>query len=308
MLTSFAEGVHIKNYDCHRFFSVQSLGNLEWLVLRKTDLVCGQRDDAVPQFVKPRTVQVRGSTMICSCLEYIRRQHPCRHMAAVFQCYGNLHLQPHHFHIRWWNVFGYYFESHEEANGSLTSSLSNALNQSRLSCYIDGKYIGINISESELLIFQSLAIDSDEKDLMMKLRDYCKTQVLMRQRERHHNLLNGKEEDEGDCIGSYDNENMGGSTQSILMLSDFNSQVNSLEEVTKDTSLDHIQILSIIKEKTYSLLPYIKTANDLRTCEDNLDMLIMTLSKTTLNAQEDTFGYLGERKVTMRRCKYAFER
>jgi hypothetical protein len=308
LLTSFAEGVHIKNYDCHRFFSVQSLGNLEWLVIRKTDLVCGPTEDAATQFVRPRTVQIRGSTMICSCLEYIRRQHPCRHMAAVFQCYDNLHFQPHHFHIRWWNVFGYYYESHEEANESLISCLSHALDQIRSSCYIDGKYIGINISESELLIFQSLAIDSDEKNLMMKLRDYCKTQVLIRQRETHHHLLNGTEEDEGDCFGSYDNENMGGSTQSIKMLSDFNSQVNSIDVVTKDTSLDHIQILSIFKEKTYALLPFIKTADDLRKCEDTLDMLLMTLSNTTLNAQEDTFGYLGERKVTMRRFKYAFER
>jgi hypothetical protein len=119
--------------------------------------------------------------------------------------------------------------------------------------------------------------------------------------------MNGTEIEESDGGVTFDNEDMGGLTHSVKVLSDFNSQLNSIKEGTNDASIDQTQILSILKEKTHSLLPHIKTAEDLRSCEDALDMLLMTLSKTTLNADEDTFGYLGERKAITRRAKYAFE-
>ena len=56
--------------------------------------------------------------LICSCLEPSRRQHPCRHIGAVFHQIG-LRVEPYHFHFRWWSYFHYFGLSGDSPDSNL---------------------------------------------------------------------------------------------------------------------------------------------------------------------------------------------
>jgi len=308
ILTSYAEGIHLKNHDCHDEYTVHSTEPLVWLVMRSSDLSCGTASDFVPKFVKPRIVRLRGNHMVCSCLEYSRRQHPCRHMTAVFASYKML-MQPHHFHLRWWSSFGYFFQNKDLNDGNIANQLSIALRHTRISCYAEGKYIGINISLHELTNLQQIqSAPESTSTLMIKLWDYTTRHSLVRQSSTHHSILTTNDFDDDDTGIITNSDDMGGLTRSVTVFSTQQTELSQIIESDRTNNLEQCQVISILKEKVYSLAPYVETREELKTVEDSLDTLIISLCKTKLTSEHDTFGYLGERKEIQRRSKYPFER
>jgi hypothetical protein len=150
---------------------------------------------------------------------YCRRQHPCRHMTAVFACY-NMLMQSHHFHVRWWNIVGYFFQNRDVNNGHLANHLSIALSRTRNSCYAAGKYIGINISMHELTKLQQIkTATGSTSTLMMKLWEYTKRHSLVRQSCTHHSLLSTNDFEDDDTGMITNSDDMGGLTKSVTVFS-----------------------------------------------------------------------------------------
>ena len=303
-LTRHAEGVGLRAYDAHPHMRVVYIGDSTWLVIRKEDLNTHVFCSLIPEFVRVRRVSIKDNVMMCSCKAYIRRQHPCVHMGAVFARHS-LTFQPHHFHLRWWMIFAYFYNKGEEfVDSVLHERLAEALERSWGECYdSDGKYKGISISPAELLKLSSNAAEKEDDDfrIMNRILEYTnKHGHILRQSHAHHSCIAGDESFMADSNFSSNVDEditMGGNTQGSVFFSERHEESNVWSMLSSAyehaPQLTRNSILAVVNEKMYTLVKYIRSQEDLERADELLDGVIHQFVGFSLQ-NEDMFGYLGE--------------
>jgi hypothetical protein len=119
VLTSYMEGLAVKNFDGRDRYYCVRVSTTSWLVVSKIAIDSFRSDSEpavnraytlVPEYLRVRKVQIdMEGFMTCTCSYCYHYLVPCRHMMVVLDKSEN--VKPNLFHIRWWEVFNYYYLS-----------------------------------------------------------------------------------------------------------------------------------------------------------------------------------------------------
>ena len=225
-------------------------------------------------------------------------------MGAVFARL-NLLFKPHHFDLRWWKSYAYYFDN--GVDSPLSKSLTESLIETRDHCYdSSGRYKGISLSADEVHIFSKDKDGelTDEFMIIKRMESHLIKEGYLERGSKYHlsaisDILITAEVMDTPFVSL---PNMGGDTNADLQLSQYNQHV---ERDNFDLKQEVIQ--EMIKGKLFELLPLIRSQTDLEKCEDLLDILIHKMADVEL-PDEDTYGSLGKTGRKEKRTLYNHER
>jgi hypothetical protein len=137
-LTTYMEGLAVKNYDMRDTYVMAQYSENCWLVLHKTsfdNITIGnnqtQSQSIVTEFHRVRKVCISPEGyMSCTCPYSYQYLAPCRHMMVVLG--SNEKVTCHLFHLRWWKAFNYYYLT--DFGQSLVTDIHTALEKALLQC------------------------------------------------------------------------------------------------------------------------------------------------------------------------------
>ena len=114
-LTSYKEGLAVKNFDCCEKYVVLQRHEKSWTVISKKviqdimhDSDTSGENSEISRYHRLRNVAIDcEGFMACTCPYGYNYLAPCRHIMAVLSTSENVVCSL--FHIQWWEVFNYYF-------------------------------------------------------------------------------------------------------------------------------------------------------------------------------------------------------
>ena len=150
-LTSYSEGIAVRNFDIRSVYCTVCTSQTSWFVFDKDlleELSVEYNESPVSKYSRVRTVTIdQDGYMNCSCGLICQYLWLCPHAMAVLG--DDTFILPDLFHIRWWEVYNYFFLT--EHGKSNLSDLHQCMDQvveamSSTAFGVDGRYRGCNVS------------------------------------------------------------------------------------------------------------------------------------------------------------------
>ena len=322
VLTRYAEGLSIAEYDAHDDYICCYRGNYEWWICRKDHLSysresvislpesnigphhcheSSQSCSVYPTYVHLRKVNIVNGWMTCSCMEYIQKLRPCRHMGAVLFSLG-VQFAAQHYHIRWWMIMCY----DDQKSAGLKESVALALQNTRQMCFENGLFKGIYVGK---ILSQPMSSIVDDHLLIMQSIDTCikKKGLLVLNSKEHIRCVEGAgEEDDYDEKFCFDFDlGMGGTSEGQVSLS-----TTAIEDTFNNSSenvMSREQIWSRLYSKFKHIASLVENEDECSKVEDQLDTIIYSSTKTEVRMSEDVFGTTDHSGRKERRVKARYE-
>jgi hypothetical protein len=163
-LTGYHEGLAVKYFDSTEHYVSVCCDATQWLVYRKGILdECGETpiENHIPTYERIRQVTLDADGfMKCTCSHMFRYLSPCVHAMTVLE--SDEYIVPDLFHIRWWEVFNYYYLTKFgiENLPDLQKSIENVLfDTTTLGFDTEGAYRGCNLKTCGFLEKKIVATD-----------------------------------------------------------------------------------------------------------------------------------------------------
>jgi len=330
-LTSYQEGLTVKRMDnCEHYIVVHSPDNdnKKWYVYNKAMFVslmngtsAEHTNPHVPGYHRIRRVSVDAQGfMSCSCAYTFNYMAPCVHLLAVLGEQDR--VVPSLFHIRWWEVFNYYFltDFGKQTLPEVHDAMERALSDTSNNCFSgDRKFKGCLTTYCETdIATQFNATDNDEleRDVAIQTVKYIERNGCLRIGSMDYNKMKDTAHSDDSDAHEFDtNDNVdgyGGGSEAVSRSSPSKNVCHVQHEkdrgVTINDTEDYHLMMSVLEaansesQKQYLRKTLLEIRNKFLT--ENRKALVAQGELTFLSEDNSSGKRISKRRKLPHECSY----